>query len=72
MDATKAKAMIELVQAIADTIRNAKQIPSGHLYAMMMEYGCTLETYRYLLGILVESGRVACRGNVLVWQDTVK
>lgn len=43
---------IQVIKAISDTIRELKQIPSGHLYARVMEF-MTLDQYNTIIGILV-------------------
>jgi len=68
--ATRVQALIDVVQAITQVIREVKVIPSGHLYATLMANGCNLETYNKLVSILLESGRVVKRGDLLVWVET--
>ena len=63
-----AKALL-IIRTVADAIREAGSIPSGHLYAMLMTYGCSLSQYESIIGILVESGRVEKRGDLLVWSN---
>ena len=55
-------AMIEAVrQAIATT--GDSGIPSGHLYSMMMGFGCSLEVYNHLINALLETGKITQDGN---------
>ncbi len=66
----KAAAALRIVQAIADAIREAGSIPAGTLYAMLMPSGCTLERFDWVIGILVESGRVVRDpSHLLRWVD---
>ena len=64
----KIKAIAALINAMAECIQTAGSIPSGHLYAAMMSHGCSLQNYEYLLRILVDSGRVIKRGDMLTWK----
>lgn len=63
------KAMVEIVQLIAETIKTRKEIPAGELYALLMPSGCTLEQYEKIEGILIESGKVEKKGNLLKWKQ---
>jgi|688.fasta_scaffold13647_5 hypothetical protein len=65
--AQKQKLAIEIVMAVAETIREAGEIPSGHLYAGLMEKGCTLTQYDNLIRTLIESGIVRKSGHMLKW-----
>jgi hypothetical protein len=65
--AQKQKLAIEIVMAVAETIREAGEIPSGHLYAGLMEKGCTLAQYDNLIRTLIESGIVRKSGHMLKW-----
>ena len=38
---TKVKAALDALRAVADAIRDAGEIPAGHLYAALMGHGCT-------------------------------
>ena len=52
-------AAIKIVDIIFDTIKETgdQGIPSGHLYAMLMEY-MSLETYNTIINTLKLAGRV--------------
>ena len=53
--------------AIADTIRELKRIPSGHLYALLMPK-MSLSQYEEVIGILERAGLVRkTPGHELVW-----
>lgn len=55
------KAAVEICKALEDVIVNATEreggIPSGHLFAMVMEH-LDIETYSKFIDLLVKSGRV--------------
>ena len=44
--------MIEACKAVADAIKELKQVPSGHLYAHLMGK-LSLGQYEYIIGILI-------------------
>lgn len=67
--ATQVSQALTIIRTVADAIREAGSIPSGHLYAMLMPYGCTLSSYEKIVSILVESGRVEKTANVLTWRN---
>jgi hypothetical protein len=54
----------DILKKTTDTVLEAIQstgeagIPSGTLYAMLMTWGCTLEVYNHLIGILKEAGKI--------------
>lgn len=58
---TKDKA---LIATMAETVRQAiattgqHGIPSGHLYSMMMSFGCSYEVYNHLITTLKETGKI--------------
>ena len=61
---------ITMLQVIAESIRDLGEVPSGHLYAAVM--GSTdLLTYERVVGLLVRSGLVALRGDLLIWVGPV-
>ena len=51
---TKAEvaAGLKALMLVADAIKEAGQIPAGHLYAALMTHGCTLTTFESLVGLL--------------------
>ena len=57
---TPAQTMIKTVQAVQEAIASTGKagIPSGTLYSMLMTWGCTLDTYNHLIGILKEAGKI--------------
>ena len=62
---------IALIAHMTDTVRQAiattgqHGIPSGHLYAMMMSFGCTKQVYDHLINALLETGKITQSGNIL-------
>ncbi len=61
------KKQILVIKTIAEAIEEAGQIPSGHLYALLMPYGCTLEKFNFVIDILVDSGKVKKQYDLLIW-----
>lgn len=60
-------AALKIVQAVADTVREAGSVPAGTVYAALMAHGCTLGQFEGIVGILEGAGLVTNRGNVLHW-----
>lgn len=60
---------IRVVGAVAEAIREAKEIPSGHLYsALMSTAGINMEQYESIIGTLCRTGLVKKDGmHVLHW-----
>ena len=61
-----AEAIMDVMDAFLEAIKaGGKQgVPSGHLYAMAM-YAMTLEQYQSMIRIMVKSGKVIQRGDLL-------
>lgn len=58
-----------IIKILADIVIEAVQaspqgVPGGHLYAALMSVGLTLEQFERLMGLLVEAGKVAKRGQL--------
>jgi hypothetical protein len=53
-----------LVNAIGAA--GAQGIPAGHLYAMLMAYGMTLEQFNTFVDVMVGSGKVRKSGHLLI------
>ena len=68
MEATaeQKRALVLAVQALADAIRELGSIPSGHLYARLMDK-LSLETYQILIGVLKQAGKVKEENFLLTW-----
>lgn len=54
------------LQALAEAIRELKQIPSGHLYARVMNY-MDINAYEKAISLLCNSGVIRQDGDVLKW-----
>lgn len=65
--ASQAKAAIEIMRAIADTIRELKQVPSGHLYARVMGF-MSLDRFNQIIAILKDAGLIEETNHLLVWK----
>jgi len=50
---TEVAAGFRVVQAVAEAIREAREIPSGHLYATLMPTGMSLQQYQSIIGTLL-------------------
>jgi len=59
------------IQAVADCIKEAGEIPAGHLYAALMGHGCTLDGFEQVVGILTSAkhGKPLVRreNDLLIW-----
>lgn len=60
------EAYIELHRAIADTVRELKQIPSGHLYARLMSV-LSFEQFDKIVTTLCNSGVIRKENDLLIW-----
>ena len=70
---TKAQAQAALL-AIADAIVEAvgaapAGIPGGHLYAMLMPFGCNLAAFEGIMAALVKTGKLYKVGHVYMVQQ---
>lgn len=62
-------AALNVVQAIAETIREIGEVPSGHLYAMLM-HKLELHEYEEVIEILKRTGLVTeTPAHLLRWQE---
>jgi len=67
---TPIEKQLRIIKLIADTIRDCKQIPSGHLYAMLMTTGMTLEYYQSIIDILEKVNLITIDGfHMITWKD---
>ncbi len=55
-----------VILAVAETIREARTVPSGHLYAMLMDR-LTIDGYRSIIATLKGAGLVSESSNLLTW-----
>lgn len=60
-------AIINLVKLIGDTIEQAGSIPSGHLYAILLEFGCSLQVYDQLIQAFKDTRKIREENNVIYW-----
>lgn len=57
---------IQVLKAVAETIRELGEVPSGHLYAQLMGK-MNLEQYQSMIRILKDTGLISESGFVLKW-----
>jgi len=60
----------DVLRILAEAIRGAGRIPSGHLYAMMMP-ACGLNQYETAIKVLKDAQLVAEENHVLRWRGPV-
>ena len=58
---------LNILRAVADTVRELGRAPRGTLYAALMARGITLPAYEKIESILVGAGLVRRAGDCLVW-----
>lgn len=63
----KAKVVTSIIKAVGDTIKEAGAVPSGHLYSVLAQHGCTFEQYEKLIDAFKASGKVKEVGGLLYW-----
>lgn len=62
-----------LYLAVTETIREAGEVPSGTLYAALMERGCSLETYERIIGVIERAGLIRkSAGGLITWTGPAK
>jgi len=54
-------------QAVEETLKEIKECPSGHLYAMLMTYNIGLEEYQSIIAELKEEGKIKESHYLLTW-----
>lgn len=64
--AEEVKTFFGIVGAVTKAIRDAKELPSGHLYAICMSK-MDLQAYERMISLIVGSGLVQKRGDILRW-----
>ena len=62
----QSKAGLSLVVAVAETVKDLGQVPSGHLYAALM-HQMTLDQYIKVVNIMKRAGMVKENNNLLTW-----
>jgi hypothetical protein len=60
------KAVVDVAMAIAETVRELGEVPSGTLYASVMTMGLSLKEYEGVLNVLTRAGLVSKDGNHLI------
>lgn len=66
MNETQIKAAVNAIAAMAEAIRELKEVPSGHLYAVLCGK-MSLEQYNNAIRLICDTGLVELRGHVLRW-----
>lgn len=61
------KAAFHIITVAAEIIREAKEIPSGHLYAAMNARGLSLESYQSVIACLKRTKLVEEKSHLLRW-----
>lgn len=67
MPTTTQQAAMILVKIVADAIKEAGQIPAGHLYAILSAHGCTHGQFETLISTFKRAGLIAEKNNLLTW-----
>lgn len=63
---TKKSAVVEICKAIYEAVKSSENgLVEGELYAFLMPYGCTMDHYQQIIGILVEAKLVKVEGHVV-------
>lgn len=60
---------VSILKIVADTIREVKEVPEGHLYAMLMQYSCTLQNFESIVTTLVNAKLVRRQHHCLYWVE---
>ena len=60
------KTVLEAIVAVGIAIRELGEVPSGHLYAMLMTQGCSLDVYDAILGKLTGAGLITVSDQHLI------
>ncbi|MGL6095385.1 MAG: hypothetical protein ACRC7O_06255 [Fimbriiglobus sp.] len=60
-------ALVGLIRAVAETIREVGEAPSGTVFAALQAAGVTLTQYERIVQTLVDVKAVEKRGHLLVW-----
>lgn len=67
MTTQEIKAGLNIVRAVADTVRELGRAPRGVLYSALMGRGISLTSYEQIEGILVRAGLVRIETDCLAW-----
>ena len=60
------KAALSMIIAVTEAIREAREIPEGTLYAVLMGR-CEFPAFEKMVALIVHTGLVEKRGNLLRW-----
>ena len=63
----KVRAAVGMIKAVADAIKELKRVPSGSLYATLMNH-LTVDQYNQIVSVLKNAGLVKDVYGELVWQ----
>lgn len=66
------RAGLQVVLAVAETIREVGEAPAGHIYAALNAKGVTMEGYQSIIRTLKNTGLVKERNDVLIWTGPFK
>lgn len=64
MNQKRQEALRQIVLAVEEAIRDAGEIPSGHLYAALMGV-MTLDQYNTIISVLKKAGKIEEKFNML-------
>lgn len=64
MNQKRQEALRQIVLAVEEAIRDAGEIPSGHLYAALMGH-MTLDQYNTIISVLKKAGKIEEKFNML-------
>ena len=65
--AAQAKAATSILFAVAETIRELGSVPSGHLYARLMDR-MTHSAYQEMIDVLTRAGVVEVKNFMVTWK----
>jgi hypothetical protein len=63
----RVKQAVTLLLAVADAIKELGSVPSGCLYASLMQTGMSLETYTRIINVLKKQNLVVEHHHLLTW-----
>lgn len=63
----QAGAALRAIMAVAEAIRSLGSVPSGHLYAQVMQY-MSLQSYERIIETLVGAGVIKVQNHLITWE----